>query len=120
MVDAFHRQGIEVYLDVVYNHTGEGGNLDGDSGKVTITSFLGLDAAEYYAQQNAWLKDEHTGCGNELAFPSDVNRQLVLDSIKYWTEAMGVDGFRFDLAPVLADRSQSHRWTCRLREPVAS
>lgn len=103
MVDAFHRQGIEVYLDVVYNHTGEGGNLDGDSGKVTITSFLGLDAAEYYAQQNAWLKDEHTGCGNELAFPSDVNRQLVLDSIKYWTEAMGVDGFRFDLAPVLAN-----------------
>ena len=106
MVDAFHRQDIEVYLDVVYNHTGEGGNLDGDADTVTITSFLGFDSAEYYAQQNSWLKDEHTKCGNELAFPSAVNRSLVLDSIKYWTETMGADGFRFDLAPVLANDPQ--------------
>ncbi len=101
MVRAFHDAGLEVYLDVVYNHTGEGGNW----GKLDTTGFVslgGFDAPEYYVQTDEhYLVDGATGCGNQVNYSSRVAQDLVIDSLRYWTEVMGVDGFRFDLAPVL-------------------
>lgn len=115
MCAAFHAEGLEVYLDVVYNHTGEGGNWDP---KYTtyptlnpnyttkckeITSFAGLDNANYYAlvADNKGEYWETTGCGNNMDASKAVVREFVKDSLKYWITEMGVDGFRFDLAPVL-------------------
>lgn len=101
MVKAFHDEGLEVYLDVVYNHTGEGGNW----GNIDVTGFVsfgGFDAPEYYQMTDShYLVDGATGCGNQLNFSNQVTQNLVLDSLTYWLEEMGVDGFRFDLAPVL-------------------
>jgi glycogen operon protein len=118
MVEAFHREGIEVYLDVVYNHTGEAGNftyLDASGRKVkdpTATGFVslgGLDAAEYYVQSpDGLLEEGATGCGNQVNFSSPVAQNLVLDSLTYWIECIGIDGFRFDLAPVLGRLPELH------------
>jgi len=98
MVRRFHQAGIEVLLDVVYNHTGEG-----DEGGPTL-SFRGIDNAAYYRLQpdapRHYVND--AGCGNILNFDNDYVRHMVLASLKYWVEEMGVDGFRFDLAPILA------------------
>ena len=101
MVKAFHDQGLEVYLDVVYNHTGEGGN-GGDNDVTAFVSFGGFDASQYYVlTEDNYLVDGATGCGNQLNFSHSVTQNLVIDSLTYWLEEMGVDGFRFDLAPVL-------------------
>jgi glycogen operon protein len=102
MVRAFHDCGIEVYLDVVYNHTGEGGNWFGRSDTTGFVSLGGFDAAEYYLESERGLIIEGaTGCGNQLNCSSPISQSLVLDSLKYWIDDMGIDGFRFDLAPVL-------------------
>jgi glycogen operon protein len=97
MVRAIHDVGIEVILDVVYNHTGEGDHL-GPS-----LSFRGLDNLAYYSTEpgapGTYIND--TGCGNTLDADHPQVQQLVLDSLCYWHRDMGVDGFRFDLAPVL-------------------
>ena len=97
MVKRFHRAGIEVILDVVYNHTGEGNHLG------PTLSFRGLDNTTYY-----WLKPENrrlytdfTGCGNTVDVRHRPTLQLVVDSLRYWVREMHVDGFRFDIAPVL-------------------
>ncbi|TVZ41041.1 glycogen operon protein [Alteromonadaceae bacterium 2753L.S.0a.02] len=101
MVNTFHEHGIEVYLDVVYNHSGEGGNW-GAQDTVGFTSLGGFDTTEYYVLTNdQYLVDGATGCGNQLNFSTIAARQLVIDSLSYWTDVMGVDGFRFDLATVL-------------------
>jgi glycogen operon protein len=101
MVKAFHDQGLEVYLDVVYNHTGEGGNV-GHKDVTAFVSFGGFDASEYYVLTDDYrLVDGATGCGNQLNFSHQVTQNLVVDSLSYWLEEMGIDGFRFDLAPVL-------------------
>jgi glycogen operon protein len=101
MVRAFHNAGMEVYLDVVFNHTGEGGNW-GSNDVTGFASFGGFDAAEYYQMTDGhYLVDGATGCGNQLNFSNVAPRRLVLDSLTYWLEELGVDGFRFDLAPVL-------------------
>jgi len=102
MVRAFHEEGLEVYLDVVYNHTGEGG-LWGDTNTAEITSFRGFDNQDFYAlvsgsPQYYW---ESTGCGNNFNTTKQVVRDLITNSLVYWSDVMGVDGFRFDLAPVL-------------------
>ena len=97
MVRAIHDAGIEVILDVVYNHTAEGDRL-GPS-----LSFRGLDNLAYYSTEpsapGTYIND--TGCGNTLNADSPQVQQLILDSLRYWHTNMGVDGFRFDLAPVL-------------------
>jgi len=97
MVRAYHDAGIEIILDVVYNHTGEG-----DQRGPSIT-FRGLDNLAYYSTEpsapGTYIND--TGCGNTLNADSPQVRQLVLDSLRYWHTIIGVDGFRFDLAPVL-------------------
>ena len=98
MVERLHDAGLEVILDVVYNHTAEGG----DSGPTL--SLRGIDNASYYRLEHGdpgqYVND--TGCGNTLASDHPAVRRLVLDSLRYWAGEVGVDGFRFDLAPVLA------------------
>jgi glycogen operon protein len=97
MVRSIHDAGIEVILDVVYNHTGES-----DTNGPTI-SFRGLDNLSYYSTEagapGTYIND--TGCGNTVNADHSRVQQLVLDSLRYWHRDMGVDGFRFDLAPVL-------------------
>ena len=97
MVQTLHEAGLEVVLDVVYNHTPEG-NEYGPS-----LSLRGLDQKSYYrlAEDDPGRIENLTGCGNTLNVRHPRVAQLVLDSLRYWVEQMGVDGFRFDLAPVL-------------------
>ena len=98
MVKALHSAGIEVILDVVYNHTGEGNHLG------PTLSFRGIDNASYYrltADQPRYYLD-YTGCGNTLNVRHPRVLQLIMDSLRYWVLEMHVDGFRFDLASTLA------------------
>jgi len=97
MVKALHRAGIEVILDVVFNHTAEG-NHSGPT-----LSFRGLDNRAYYVlEQDRSHYANYSGTGNTLNGNHPVVRRMILDSIRYWVEEMHVDGFRFDLASVLA------------------
>jgi glycogen operon protein len=97
MVDALHNAGIEVLLDVVYNHTAEGNELG------PTLSFRGIDNASYYKlDEDPRRYYDATGCGNTLNIGHPRVLQLVMDSLRYWVEACGVDGFRFDLATTLA------------------
>jgi isoamylase len=97
MVKRFHEAGIEVILDVVYNHTGEGNHLG------TTLSFRGIDNSVYYRldPESPRLNVDFTGCGNTVDVRKLPTLQLVMDSLRYWVEEMRVDGFRFDIAPVL-------------------
>jgi isoamylase len=97
MVKALHRAGIEVILDVVFNHTAEG-NHDGPT-----LSFRGLDNVTYYILEHDRSRyADYTGTGNTLNANQPIVRRLIVDSLRYWVETMHVDGFRFDLASVLA------------------
>jgi isoamylase len=98
MVKTLHRAGIEVILDVVYNHTGEGSHLG------PTLSFRGIDNRAYYrvAVDNPRNYLDFTGCGNSLNVLHPRTLQLILDSLRYWVTDMHVDGFRFDLATTLA------------------
>ncbi len=97
MVRTLHRNGFEVILDVVYNHTCEGNHLG------PTLSLKGLDNTSYYrlTDERRFYKD-YTGCGNTLNMQSPRVLQLIMDSLRYWVEEMHVDGFRFDLAAALA------------------
>jgi glycogen operon protein len=97
MVKTFHSAGIEVILDVVYNHTGEGNHLG------PTLSLRGIDNRTYYRlESNARFYTDFTGTGNSLNMQHPRTIQLIMDSLRYWVDDMHVDGFRFDLAPVLA------------------
>jgi len=100
-VRRLHAAGLEVILDVVYNHSAEGDH------KGPTLSFRGLDNASYYrlreGQERYYCND--TGCGNALDVSHPYVLRLVLDSLRWWVEAMGVDGFRFDLATTLGRES---------------
>jgi isoamylase len=105
MVQAFHNAGIKVYMDVVYNHTVEGGTWSTtDPTTATIYSWRGLDNTTYYelASGNQYSYD-NTGTGGNYNTYNTVAQNLIVDSLAYWTNTMGVDGFRFDLASVLAN-----------------
>ncbi|MDE5899504.1 MAG: chitobiase/beta-hexosaminidase C-terminal domain-containing protein [Treponemataceae bacterium] len=114
MVAAFHAAGIEVYLDVVFNHSGEGGTWYGDKDDFQtseLTFMRGLDNSTYYAlTANSKSYWETTGCGNNLQCDNPIVRKLILDSLTYWLDDMGVDGFRFDLAPVLGREKSGDEW----------
>lgn len=102
MVKAYHRAGMEVILDVVYNHTAEGNHVG------PTLSFKGIDNASYYRlvegdQQHYF---DTTGTGNSLLMRSPHALQLITDSLRYWVTEMHVDGFRFDLAATLARQFQ--------------
>jgi glycogen operon protein len=97
MVKSLHEAGIEVILDVVYNHTAEGNHLGPTLG------FRGLDNAAYYRlERDAAYYTDFTGCGNSFNMRSPQVLQLFMDSLRYWVLEMHVDGFRFDLAAALA------------------
>ncbi|HET6471039.1 MAG TPA: alpha-amylase family glycosyl hydrolase, partial [Pseudomonadales bacterium] len=96
MVKALHRAGIEVILDVVYNHSAEGG-ADGPT-----LSLRGLANDTYYLLDDDGSYANYSGCGNTLNANESVVRRLILDSLRYWATEMHVDGFRFDLAAVLS------------------
>src|SRR5205814_488592 len=97
MVRALHAAGIEVILDVVYNHTAEGNHLG------PTLSLKGIDNAAYYRlADNPRYYMDFTGCGNTLNMRSPQVLQLITDSLRYWVLEMHVDGFRFDLASALA------------------
>ena len=98
LVKTLHREGIEVILDVVYNHTGEGNQLG------PTLCFRGIDNASYYrlVHDNQRYYMDYTGCGNTLSMLHPRALQLVMDSLRYWVTEMHVDGFRFDLASALA------------------
>jgi glycogen operon protein len=97
MVKALHRAGIEVILDVVFNHTTEGSH-DGPT-----LCFRGVDNRTYYTlERDRSRYANYSGCGNTLNANQPVARRIIIDSLRYWVEEMHVDGFRFDLASILA------------------
>ena len=96
MVDQLHRHGLEVILDVVYNHSAES-----DAFGPTL-SWRGLDNGSWYALDRAGQYLTFSGCGNSLNLAHPCAMQLVMDSLRWWVQAFGVDGFRFDLATALA------------------
>jgi len=108
MVDRLHAAGLEVILDVVYNHSAEG-----DQTGPTL-SFRGLDNASYYRLQSGqpryYVND--TGCGNTLNIAHPFVLRLVMDSLRHWVSTMGVDGFRFDLATALGREEHGYSQTC--------
>ena len=98
MVKTLHSAGLEVILDVVYNHTAEGNHLG------PTLSFRGVDNASYYrlTPENRRYYADYTGCGNTLNMVHPRVLQMIMDSLRYWVTEMHVDGFRFDLASALA------------------
>ncbi len=103
MVSALHEAGIEVILDVVYNHTGEGGH------EGPTLSFRGIDHAAYYRLTHDKHNDyDVTGCGNSVDTSTPGVLAMVMDSLRYWVTEMGVDGFRFDLVTTLIRDSEHH------------
>ncbi|MGJ8584067.1 MAG: glycogen debranching protein GlgX [Marinosulfonomonas sp.] len=100
MVARFHAAGLEVILDVVYNHTGEGNQLG------PTLSFRGIDNLSYYrlAESRRYYIDD-TGTGNTINMDHPMVLRMVMDSLRYWVEVMHVDGFRFDLATTLGRRA---------------
>ncbi|MBI2216479.1 MAG: glycogen debranching protein GlgX [Candidatus Rokubacteria bacterium] len=98
MVKTLHAAGIEVILDVVYNHTAEGNHLG------PTLAFRGIDNASYYrlVPDDRRYYMDYTGCGNTLNMMHPRVLQLIMDSLRYWIQEMHVDGFRFDLAATLA------------------
>jgi isoamylase len=97
LVKALHRADIEVILDVVFNHTAEGDHLG------PTFSFRGLDNSTYYIlEQDRSRYADYSGTGNTLNANQPIVRRMILDSLRYWVEEMHVDGFRFDLASILA------------------
>ncbi|MFD1663570.1 glycogen debranching protein [Streptomyces caeni] len=108
MVKAFHDAGIKVFTDVVYNHTGEGGPWNAnDKNTYSLFSLRGLDNPTYYSltsdMQGPW---DNTGVGGNVNTYNPITRNLITDSLAYWKDTLGVDGFRFDLAPVLGNTCQ--------------
>ncbi|MBZ0185958.1 MAG: glycogen debranching protein GlgX [Candidatus Obscuribacterales bacterium] len=97
MVKALHRAGIEVILDVVFNHTAEGNELG------PTLSYKGLDNSTYYMlEENPAFYADYSGCGNTFKANSPVCQKLIMDCLHYWVSEMHVDGFRFDLASILS------------------
>src|SRR5476651_716016 len=121
MVKALHRAGIEVILDVVYNHTAEGNQLG------PTLSFKGIDNASYYRllpdEPRYYIND--TGTGNTFNLSHQRVLQMVTDSLRYWVQEMHIDGFRFDLGTILAreahgfDQGGGFLDSCR-QDPVLS
>ncbi len=106
MVRIFHEANIEVILDVVYNHTGEGNQMG------QTLCYRGIDNAVYYRlnKDNPRYYDDTTGCGNSFNLDHPRVLQLVMDSLRYWADVMQIDGFRFDLATTLA-RDDNNQYT---------
>ncbi len=96
MVKALHKAGIEVILDVVYNHTAEGGQ------EGPTLCFKGIENKAYYILGSEGAYKDYSGCGNTINANHSIARRMILDSLRFWVSEMHVDGFRFDLASVLS------------------
>ena len=108
MVKALHRAGIEVILDVVFNHTAEGNHAG------PTLCFRGLDNTAYYMLEDDRSRyANYTGTGNTLNANQPIVRRMIVDSLRYWVEEMHVDGFRFDLASILSRDERAARWRIR-------
>jgi glycogen operon protein len=108
MVAAFHAAGVKVLVDVVYNHTAEGGPWsEADTSTYSVYSWRGLDNPTYYSltgdRQRPW---DNTGVGGNYNTANPAAQDLIVDSVAYWKNTLGVDGFRFDLASVLGNTCQ--------------
>ena len=124
MVKAMHAAGIEVILDVVYNHTAEGNHLG------PTLSFKGIDNPAYYrlVEDDQRYYMDYTGTGNTLNVRHPHSVQLIMDSLRYWVTEMHVDGFRFDLAAdawrasstTSTSSPPSSRWCSRTRSSARS
>lgn len=115
MVDCYHEAGLEVILDVVYNHTCESNHLG------PTLSFRGIDNASYYhlqAQQPRYYVND-TGCGNTVNAQHPAVMRLILDSLRYWSKDMGVDGFRFDLATTLGRKKKGFSQHANVFQAIA-
>lgn len=106
MVDVFHEAGVEVILDVVYNHSGEGDQMG------QTLCYRGIDNSVYYRlnKDNPRYYDDTTGCGNSFNLGHPRVLQLVMDSLRYWADKVQIDGFRFDLATTVA-RDNNNQFT---------
>lgn len=102
MVKALHRAGIEVILDVVFNHTAEGNHVG------PTLCFRGVDNPTYYMLEGGESYANYSGCGNTLNTNHPIVRRMIVDSLRYWVQAMHVDGFRFDLASILSRDSNGY------------
>ncbi|MFD0591272.1 alpha-amylase family glycosyl hydrolase [Catellatospora coxensis] len=106
MVKAFHDAGIKVLVDVVYNHTAEGGAI-GDKNTYNIFSWRGLDNPAYYSLTSDMQGSmDNTGLGHNYNTRNPAAQNLIVDSVAYWKNTLGVDGYRFDLASVLGNTCQ--------------
>jgi len=105
MIQAFHAAKLKVFVDVVYNHTGEGYAWDPkDTGTYNVMSWRGLDNPSYYLlTSDHQFSYDNTGVGGDYNTANPVAQDLIVDSLAYWHDSFGVDGFRFDLAPVLGN-----------------
>jgi len=114
MVKALHAAGIEVILDVVFNHTAEGNEAG------PLLSLRGIDNSVYYRliAEDKRFYDNVTGCGNTVNCQHDQVRRLIIDCLKYWVEEMHLDGFRFDLATVLGRESGGFNENCALFKSI--
>lgn len=100
MVRELHRAGIEVFLDVVYNHTGDGDDF--------LISLRGFDKTHYFMIDENEHDRNYTGCGNTFQTNSTMGQKIIIDSLRYWVEEMHIDGFRFDLASILTRGVDGH------------
>jgi glycogen operon protein len=116
MVKALHAAGIEVILDVVFNHTAEGNEAG------PLLSLRGIDNSVYYrlAQHDKRFYENLTGCGNTVNCQHPQVRSLILDCLRYWVEEMHLDGFRFDLATVLGREGEGFNEHCALFKSLRS
>jgi len=112
MVKRLHEAGLEVILDVVYNHTAEEGRQG------PTYSFRGIDNAAYYRHDAHGRYVDTTGCGNSLDFGREPAQRLVLDSMRYFAEELQVDGFRLDLAATTTSSSRQSTRCCRRCSPT--
>lgn len=114
LVEACHAEGLEVFVDVVYNHTAEGGP---DAPPLALR---GLDNSIYYHCGAKGQYRDYSGCGNSVSANHPVVQDLILDSLRYWHEMLGVDGFRFDLASILnRDRAGNLHGTACVVDRIA-
>ena len=108
LVAACHDAGLEVFVDVVYNHTTEG------SAQGPSLSWRGFADRDYYMQSDEGIYQDVSGCGNSIAANRGLSVQLILESMRCWALELGIDGFRFDLGAALTRGADLTRWISRL------
>ncbi|RZU53866.1 glycogen operon protein [Krasilnikovia cinnamomea] len=122
MVKAFHDAGIKVFVDVVYNHTAEGGRVDpGDKTAYHLFSWRGLDNPTYYSLTSDRQGEiDVTGLRHTFNTANPTAQNLIVDSVAYWKDSLGVDGFRFDLATVLGNTCQHGCFSYSRTDPATA